>query len=363
MEMFPKSRLKLRVGLYLGLLLALYGVLRWCTTCLCVEPPFATTARPEVLEAPLKASVTHLATTIGERNAHMQPQALDRAGDWLIKQWNEQRLDVRVGTFEAWKHTCRNLEVDVTGPISGPVVVIGAHYDSASTCPGADDNASGVAALLEVTKALRGAPAKVGLRAVAFTNEEPPNFRTDTQGSRVYAKAAVERGERIAAMISLETIGWYDDRPGSQRYPAGLSHFYPSTGSFVGVAGNVASRPLVHRVTSLMRAASTSPSVHRDPLFGLQPNASGAVSPGSASELQRLMPVECISIWGRIPGVGWSDHEAFWEHGIEAVMVTDTAPFRNPRYHTAQDTADTLDYKRLARTTAALIDTIGRLIR
>ena len=208
-------------------------------------------------------------------------------------------------------------------PGSAEIVVIGAHYDSAVGTPGADDNASGVAALLVLARELRTRQPRRTLRFVAFTNEEPPWFHGPEMGARHHARAAKARGDEIVAMLSLESIGYYRDEPGSQRYPAPFGAFYPDRGDFLMFVGNVASTGLVRRSVKAFRSARRFPS-------------EGAAVPAS------------------IPGVDWSDHRAFWEEGYKALMITDTAPNRNPRYHEPDDTADTVDVARLSLVVSGL---------
>ena len=156
------------------------------------------------------------------------------------------------------------------------------------------------------------------VRLVAFVNEEPPFCHTDLMGSRVYARRCRARDENVVAMLSLETIGFYVDEPGSQKYPFPFSLFYPDTGNFVGFVGNLGSRSLTRRSIRAFRESTDFPS-------------EGLAAPG----------------W--IPGIGWSDHWSFWQEGYPGVMITDTAPFRYPHYHTPQDTPDRIDYDRFAR--------------
>ncbi len=158
---------------------------------------------------------------------------------------------------------------------------------------------------------------------MAFANEEPPYFQTPAMGSVVYARRCRERGEQVVAMLSLETIGFYSDQPGSQHYPVPFGLLYPSTGDFVGFVGNTASRALVREAIGVFRASARFPS-------------EGVAAPGA------------------LPGVGWSDHWAFWQEGYPAVMITDTAPFRNPDYHTRRDTPERLSYAPMARVVAGL---------
>jgi len=225
----------------------------------------------------------------------------------------------------------RNLVVEIPGT-SRPdeILVVGAHYDSVRGAPGANDNGSGVAAVLELARAFHAWQPARTWRLVLFVNEEPPFYRTGQMGSRVHAERARSRGERIVAMYSLETIGWYSDAPGSQHYPFPFSWFYPDRGDFLAFVANLASRDLVHRTVAAFRAAARFPS-------------EGVAAPG----------------W--IPGVDWSDQWAFWRAGIPAVMITDTAPFRYPHYHTPHDTPDKVDYERLARVVGGLERTFRTL--
>lgn len=218
----------------------------------------------------------------------------------------------------------RNMDAEVPGrELAGEIIIVGAHYDSVSGAPGANDNGSGVAAMLELARLMRESKPSRTLRFVAFVNEEAPFYRGDAMGSRQYARRSKARGERIVAMFSLETIGWYSDRPGSQRYPFPLSFFYPSTGNFLAFVSNLASRPLLHEAIASFRRHGAFPS-------------EGVAAPAF------------------IPGVDWSDHWPFWQEGYRALMVTDTALYRYPYYHTAHDTPDKVDYERLARVVTGL---------
>ena len=218
----------------------------------------------------------------------------------------------------------RNVIAEVAGRgASAEVVVVGAHYDTVPGCPGADDNASGVAALIEIARACLPSPPPRSLRLIGFVNEEPPFFQTGAMGSLRHAWAARERGERIVAMISLESLGVYSDAAGSQQYPFPLGAFYPDRGDFLAFVGNLRSAPLVRRAIGSFRRHAAFPS-------------EGLAAPE----------------W--VPGVGWSDQWAFWQAGYPALMVTDTVPFRYPHYHLPSDTPDRLDYDRLARVVAGL---------
>ena len=278
------------------------------------------TPKESELAGQLLSDVVELADRIGERNA-LEPEAYREAAAFIEKRFGEAGLKVERQAFEAEGNTFENLETEIPG--SGEIFIVGAHYDSVIGSPGANDNGSGVAALLALAGRLAGTQPRRTLRLVAFANEEPPWFLGPAMGSRVYSARCKERGENIVGMISLETIGYYTDEEGSQNYPPPLSFFYPSTGNFVAFVGNLSSRRLVHDAISAFRQHASFPS-------------EGAALPG----------------W--MEGVYWSDHWSFWEEGYPALMVTDTAPFRFKAYHTQADRPDRLDYPRFARVVTGL---------
>lgn len=283
------------------------------------------------LRAELIADVQKLAGEIGERNLQHYGQ-LNAAADFIEGSFSRAGLQPQRQTYELQGRACHNLEVEIRG-VRPEIVVIGAHYDSVFGSPGANDNASGVAALLALARRFAGKPTAQTLRFVAFVNEEPPYFQTEQMGSFVYARRCKARGDQISAMISLETIGYFSDRPGSQSYPSpGLGLFYPTTGNYIGFVGNFGSRALVRRAIGLFRE-------------------------------QRKVPSEGAALPSFIPGVAWSDQWSFWQCGYPAIMVTDTAPFRYPYYHMASDTPDRLDYDRFALVVSALEKTITELAR
>ena len=235
--------------------------------------------------------------------------------------------------FMAGGREVRNIEAELTGSARPEtIVVVGAHYDTISGSPGANDNASGVAAMLELARLFARSPRDATVRFVAFVNEEPPYFLGDQMGSLVYARRAKGRGERITAMYSLETIGYYSDVPGSQQYPAPFHLLFPATGNFIAMVSNFASAPLLQRTVNAFSGGTTLRVI-------------GSPAPE------------------RIPGVGWSDHWSFWQQGYPAVMVTDTAPYRYPHYHSADDTPDKLDYARMARVVSGMARVIERVAR
>jgi hypothetical protein len=274
------------------------------------------------LREELRSDVQKLAGEIGERNMWHYPQ-LNAAADFIENSFSRAGLRPRRDTYEIRGQACHNIETEISGA-SPEMILIGAHYDSVSGSPGANDNGSGVAAMLALARRfanrqperrLTQTPYRT-LRFVAFVNEEPPYFLSGEMGSLVYARRCKERGEKISAMISLETIGYFSDAPNSQTYPSpGLGIVYPKVGNFIGFVSNVHSRALLRRVIALFRQHAKIPS-------------EGAALP-----------------WF-VPGVSWSDQWSFWKHGYPGIMVTDTAPFRYPYYHSANDTPDKLDYDR-----------------
>jgi hypothetical protein len=271
-----------------------------------------------VLREELRANVQRLAGEIGERNMWHSAQ-LNAAADFIEDSFSRAGLRTRRDSYETSGQPCHNIEAEISGSEQGspqPIIVIGAHYDSVVGSPGANDNGSGVAAMLALARQFASAKPKQTLRFVAFVNEEPPYFLSGEMGSQVYARRCKERGDKISAMISLETIGYFSDAPNSQRYPwPGLGLFYPNVGNFIGFVSNVHSRVLLRRVIALFRKHAKIPS-------------------------------EGASLPAFIPGVSWSDQWSFWRHGYPAIMVTDTAPFRYPHYHSSNDTPDKLDYDR-----------------
>lgn len=308
----------------------------WLTGCATTQTPRAVMGSPamvaeaEALAVTLRADVTVLADEIGPRTVGHGP-ALAKAADWIEGQFSAAGWTVGRQRYEVAAGECWNLAAERRGTkFPDEVVVVGAHYDTVTNTPGADDNASGVAALLALARSFGPVATERTLRLVAFTNEEPEYFQTEQMGSLVYARACRARGERVVAMLSLEAMGYFSDVPKSQHYPFPLSLVYPSRGNFLGVVGNRESQPLVAQVAKRLRATG-------------------------------LVPVEAASLPGAIPGVGYSDHWSFWQAGYPAVMITDTALFRNPNYHEPTDKPATLDYGRLAATVQGLRVVVAEL--
>lgn len=281
----------------------------------------------------LEARVRHLADVIGPRH-YRRPEALAAAARYIAEQLAVMGVNPREQEFFVNGQRFVNLEVVVpaaAGAGAEPAcLVVGAHYDTVPSTPGADDNASGVAALLELARALGRTTLKRALRFVFFVNEEPPFFPNAGMGSAFYADLLARERVDVHVMVSLEMLGYYDVRPSSQKYPPGLALLYPSRGDFIGFVGNLSSR---RRLREVKRAFTASTD----------------------------FPCESLSAPEWTVVVGLSDHHSFWKHGYAGLMITDTAFMRNPNYHRGSDTADTLDYERFARVTEGIVGAVRRL--
>ncbi len=270
------------------------------------------------------------------------PKNLDRAAAYISRHLKGLGAEVSEQAFAFKEYNQRNKliargpyrnVIARFGPPSGEVFVVGAHYDAYGGFPGADDNASGVAGLLELARLLGKDPPLKPVELVAYTLEEPPYFAGEQMGSERHAAALRKAGARVLGMISLEMIGVFQDSPGSQHYPWPILRlFYPSAGNFIAVVGSLADVRLTRRVKRAMRRAS---------------------------------PLEVRSINGpaSIPGIDYSDHRSYWSRGWSAVMVGDTAFYRHDRYHTASDTAGTLDYPRMAQVVDGVFAAVREMTR
>jgi hypothetical protein len=297
--------------------------------------PEATPPRA-ALASELERDARMLAGTIGERNMGT-PDRLREAEEFLSRSLKESGYTVNRRPYTCRGAEVANLEVELRGK-SRPdeIVVIGAHYDSVGYrsvhTPGADDNASGCAGLLALTRQIAGSRPDRTVRFVLFVNEEPPYFWTEEMGSLVYARACKERGDNIAAMLSLEMIGYFADDEGSQDYPPLVGLMYPSSGNFIAFIGVEEAGPLVQKCVGAFRGAVDFPS--------------------EGAALPRL-----------IPRIASSDHWSFWKLGYPSAMVTDTAIYRNKNYHKATDTPETLDYAKMALVVEGLAGVVNELAR
>jgi Zn-dependent M28 family amino/carboxypeptidase len=266
----------------------------------------------------LRRHVDALASEIGERNV-WRYAALRRAAEYIESELRGCGYPASRQTYEVSRLPVDNIEATLEGssPAAG-LIVLGAHYDTVGECPGANDNGTGIAALLELARRLATAPQQRTIKFVAFVNEEPPFFQTPQMGSVVYANAARARGDQIAGMLSLETMGYYSNERGSQEYPVeAMRGLYPDVGNFIGFVSNEESRELLDRAARAFQSRSS-------------------------------LPLQAAAMPAGLPGAGWSDHWSFWQAGYSALMVTDTAPWRYPWYHTPEDTADKIDFEKLA---------------
>ena len=288
----------------------------------------------EGAQLPLRDALRHdvekLAGEIGERNVFRHAK-LNEAATFIEQSFKDAGYKIERQEYEALGHVCANIIVEKSGATRrDEIVVIGAHYDSVTGCPGANDNASGVAAVLALARSFASLDTVRTLRFVAFVNEEPPFFQAPEMGSLVYARQCRSTNDNIVAMLSLETIGYYSDEPKSQEYPFPFGLIYPSTGNFIGFMGNFSSRRLVRQCVGSFRKHAQFPS---------QGGAVPAI----------------------VPELGYSDHWAFWQQGYNAIMVTDTAFFRYGHYHTTEDTPDKVQYDNLARVVLGLQDVVHDL--
>lgn len=326
----------------------------------CKLPAYSGTVEPltkaqQQLASSIRGHVKKLSSDIGARSLTKNPGGLERAAVYIEENFSaagfkpsRQTYSVsgyfNDGLFGATHATQSTANIIVEIPGTGAelskgsgkaseIIVIGAHYDAVQDCPGANDNGSGVAAMLEIAKALAKEKFPRTIRFVAFTNEEPPFFRSDDMGSYRYAKACKERGDNIVAMLSLETIGYFSDKPDSQRFPvAALAMLYPKTGNFLTFIGNLDSRNLLTKCADSFIAAAK-------------------------------FPTQTLAAPPELSGVDFSDQLSFWRMGYPGIMVTDTAPYRYPHYHTNKDTADKINYDCLARVTDGLKKMVRDLAR
>ena len=276
----------------------------------------------------LRRHVDTLAGLIGPRHDG-RPSSLEATTAYLGREWAAMGAAVRRETYPTAAGEAVNLIVEKPGSTRpDEIVILGAHYDTVATTPGADDNASAVAVLLEASRLLLPRRHKRTLRLVAFANEEPPHFYTDTMGSQIHARGCRKRGERVVGMVCLEMLGYFDPRRGAQAYPEGLPRALtwclPKRGHFLGLVSNPRSAGLLYR-------------------FWL------------GFKLATRLPAWAVPLPQRIHEIRLSDHAPFWDEGFRALMVTDTSFLRNPHYHLPSDTPPTLDYPRMAKATRGVV--------
>ncbi len=275
----------------------------------------------------LRADVEQLARELVPRDAS-SPANLDRAAEWIATAMRGAGLEVELQSYDVRGTTYRNVIGFRAGlEPAAPVRVLGAHYDAYGPHPGADDNASGVAVLLEVVRTLQPEAPRRGQYFVAFSTAEPPFFGTRDMGSRRFAERLVERGVGVDLMVALDGVGYFDETPGSQRFPApGLGLLYPSRGNYIEVVGDAQAGPWIRQ---------------------LKLHLLSACDPGEPKS-RPCLPILSLRAPAFVAGVAASDHRSFRDLGLPGVLVTDTGALRNRRYHTPEDTPETLDYERMA---------------
>lgn len=282
------------------------------------KAPTALNKSQQILDANVKSHINKLAHSIGERNMVFYSQLLESA-TYIDQQFRQYGYQVKSEAFDVMGKPVRNLSAELVGKVHpAEIIVVGAHYDSALGSPGANDNGSGIAGMLEIARILAAEELDRTIRFIAFVNEEPPYTYTLDMGSNRAAHKSKTQNENIVAMFSLETIGYYSDRSNTQNYPNLLSLVYPNTGNFIAFVSNLESRALLRQtIRSFRRHAEIA--------------SEGLAAPSLIAEIEL------------------SDHWSYWNQGYPALMITDTAMFRYPYYHSNQDTPDKIDYVRLSK--------------
>ena len=285
----------------------------------------------------LRTHVRVLSEDLVPRNWR-HPENLDRTADYIRSQFSAAGGETEDQAYEMGAHTYRNI-IAVFGPETDERIVVGAHYDAAGELPGADDNASAVAGLIELAHLLGQTTQSLRIELVAFTLEEPKTvdglglFRSKYGGSAVHAESLVEQGAAVRVVLNMEMIGYFSDDGGSQEYPLGLLRlFYPSRGNFINIVGKLGQGRVLRRVKAAMISASP-------------------------------LPVYSMSAPAWIEGIDYSDHTNYWNAGYAAVMINDTGFYRNRNYHTSRDTWDRLDYERMAMVVQGVYGAVTELAK
>jgi Zn-dependent M28 family amino/carboxypeptidase len=282
---------------------------------------------PQIRGSSLFEHVEQLSVKIGSRSV-FEYENLTAAKEYILSRLRGIGYAPELQNFSYQDRIFSNVVLTLPGKTQPEkIVLIGAHYDTVAGTPGADDNASAVAILLEMSRLLKDYSPDTTLRLVFFTLEEPPIFRTEFMGSAIHAQGALNKKENIIAMLSLEMLGYYSDQERGQSFPFPfMSLMYSTTPDFIAVVGNLSSRRLVKQVENSIRK-------------------SGGI------------PVETLTTFSLVPGVDFSDHNSFWKRGYTAVMITDTAFYRNPNYHSPDDRIETLDFHKMSALLEALVQT------
>jgi hypothetical protein len=297
------------------------------------DPPDSITME---LERTLEADVRYLSEEIGERNMHRRG-SMQAAASWIEGRFRELDFEPRREAYRLSRgiysgQTADNLIAELTGTeMPDEIVIVGAHYDTVPGSPGANDNASAVASLLALAGYFSDKPQKRTVRFLAFANEEPPFFKTEDMGSYAYAGELLRRGEHVTAMFSMDGLGFYSDEPGSQGYPLpGIGWIYPDRANFIAFVTRFRDMRLMKQSLRAFRA-------------------------------EAALPAEGVALPGWVPGTDWSDHWSFWQHDFPAFLITDTLPYRDPHYHTANDLPEHLDFIKLTKLNIGLRSVVKEL--
>lgn len=279
----------------------------------------------------MKAHVLKLSNDYSPRN-HTNTKNLDRCAEYIRVHFKKAGADTSIQEFTARGRKYQNV-IGFFGDKTGERIVIGAHYDAYINTPGADDNASGVSGLIELAYLIGKEKMKTGIEVVAYTLEEPPFFGREDMGSAHHARWLHDRKIRVKCMIALEMIGYFSSEPGSQLYPSrALKIFYPNKGNFIAVVGRLDQRKIVKEIKGLMKGAAD-------------------------------LPVYSINAPLAVAGIDFSDHRNYWKYGHDAIMITDTAFYRNQEYHESEDTAERLNYELMGKAVIQVFEAIKGLAR
>lgn len=288
----------------------------------------------QTIEDNLKLHVDRLAGLIGPRYLK-RPKSIEATLGYIENQWKAMDYTVQHECYDADGDQATNLIIESPGHNNERIVLLGAHYDTVPSTPGADDNASAVAVMLEVSRLLKHKKTKKRCRYVAFACEEPPYFHFGSMGSQIHARHSRQRGDKIDAMLCLEMVGYYRDTIGSQSIPPGiptwLHRFFPNKGNFLAAVGNLKSWNTCWKFRRKFKRASPK------------------------------MPLFSIVLPEKIREIRLSDNSSFWDQGYRALMLTDTSFLRNPHYHQESDTPETLDYQRMAQVVLGVAEAMGEI--
>jgi len=282
------------------------------------------------IEDLLRADVFYLSETLGPRNpAHYA--SLLKAAEWITERWRAQDYEVKAQTFQVEGKECANLEIEIPGRRKqSEIVILSAQYDTSPSSPGANNNASGVVVLLQLSDMLQSHKPDRTLRLVNFVTQQSPYSNTDAMGSLRYARRCRERGENIRVMLSMDSIGIYKEDPNTQKLPFPFSLFYPDRGNFLAFIADLGTRSYVIEATRGFKKGSA-------------------------------FPIEAGSVPRWVKGASWSDHGSFWHYNYRAIQVTDTGAFRAASHTTPDDTIEKIDFAALARITIGMYMSILEL--